>query len=71
MAADGGHFIKLVIAVVIALILSPLIFSGISSANSTSKVTGTLATVVNLIPLFYYLAVAVLAIADVYVHLRG
>jgi hypothetical protein len=71
MAADGGHFIKLAIAVVIALIISPLIFQGISAANSTGKLTGTLATIVNLVPLFYYLAVAVLAIADVYTHLRA
>ena len=67
---SGSHFIKLAIAVVIALVISPIIFQGISSANSTGKITGTLATIVNLVPLFYYLAVAVLAIGDVYLHLR-
>ena len=71
MAGSGGaHFIKLAIAIVIALVLSPLIFQGITAANSTGKITGTLTTIVNLVPLFYYLAVAVLAIADVYIHLR-
>lgn len=66
----GSHFIKLAIAVVIALVISPLIFQGIAAANNTGKITGTLTTIVNLVPLFYYLAVAVLAIADVYVHLK-
>lgn len=66
----GSHFIKLAVAIVIALVISPLIFQGIASANSTGKITGTLATIVNLVPLFYYLAVAVLAIADTYLHLR-
>ena len=69
-ASSGSHFIKLAIAVVIALVISPIIFQAISSANSTNKITGTLATIVNLVPLFYYLAVAVLAVADIYVHLR-
>ena len=66
----GSHFIKLAVAVVIALVISPIIFQAISSANSTSKITGTLATIVNLVPLFYYLAVAVLAVADIYIHLK-
>jgi len=57
-------------AVVIALVISPIIFQAISSANSTNKITGTLATIVNLVPLFYYLAVAVLAVADIYIHLK-
>jgi len=60
------------------MVISPIIFQAISSANTTGKITGTLATIVNLIPLFYrrltiagkYLAVAVLAVADVYVHLH-
>ena len=68
--SSGSHFIKLAIAVVIALVISPIIFQAIASANSTGKITGTLATIVNLVPLFYYLAVAVLAVGDVYVHLR-
>ena len=70
--ADGHvrGFIVLAIAVVVALVISPLIFQGISSANSTGKITGTLATIVNLIPLFYYLAVAVIAIAVVIDKLR-
>ena len=67
---SGSHFIKLAIGVVIALVISPIIFQAISSANSTGKITGTLATIVNLVPLFYYLGVAVLAVADVYVNLR-
>jgi len=66
----GSHFIKLAIAVVIAMVISPIIFQAVSSANSTGKITGTLATIVNLIPLFYFLGVAILAVADVYTHLR-
>ena len=76
--SSGSHFIKLAIAVVVALVISPIIFQAVSSANSTGKITGTLATIVNLIPLFYrrlkiagkFLAVAILAVSDVYVHLR-
>jgi hypothetical protein len=69
-SSAGSHFIKLAVAVVIALVISPIIFQAISSANSTNKITGTLATIVNLVPLFYYLAVAVLAVADIYIHLK-
>jgi hypothetical protein len=63
----GSHFIKLAIAVVISLVISPIIYrvkpasgvQAISAANSTGKITGTLATIhlyrwsriVNLIPL--------------------
>ena len=68
--SSGSHFIRLAIAVVVALVISPIIFQAVSSANSTGKITGTLATIVNLIPLFYFLAVAILAVSDVYVHLR-
>ena len=71
MAASGKHFVTLAISVVVALVISPIIFSAISSANSTSKITGTLATIVNLVPLFYYLAVALIATADIYLSLRG
>jgi hypothetical protein len=69
-AGDARHFITLVIVVIIALVLSPLIFQAIKSANSSGNITGTLATIVNLVPLFYYLAVAVLTVADVYLRLR-
>jgi hypothetical protein len=67
---DARHFITLVIVVIIALVLSPLIFQAIKAANSSGNITGTLATIVNLVPLFYYLAVAVLTVADVYLRLR-
>ena len=67
---DARHFITLVIVVIIALVLSPLIFQSIKAANSSGNITGTLATIVNLIPLFYFLAVAVIAVADVYLRLR-
>ena len=70
---ETGHvrgFIVLAISVIVALVISPLIFQGISSANTTGKITGTLATIVNLIPLFYYLAVAVISIAVVIDKLR-
>jgi len=69
-AGDARHFITLVIVVIIALVLSPLIFQAIKSANSSGNITGTLATIVNLVPLFYFLAVAVLTVADVYLRLR-
>src|SRR6267378_8006450 len=69
-AGGGRAFIVLAIAIVVALVISPIIFQAISSANSSSKITGTLATIVNLVPLFYYLAVALLAVAEIYVKLR-
>lgn len=67
---SGKTFITIIIAVIIALVLSPLIFSSIKSANNTGQITGTLATIVNLVPLFYYLAVALVVVGDVYVFLR-
>lgn len=70
MAASGKHFVTLAISVVVALVVSPIIFTAISQANSTSKITGTLATIVNLVPLFYYLAVALIATADIYLGLK-
>src|SRR5437867_6186882 len=66
---SGRSFIVLAIAIVVALVISPVIFQEISAANSTSKITGTLATIVNLVPLFYYLGVAILAVVTIYQHL--
>ena len=68
--SNGAHFLKLAIVLIISLLVSPLLFKAISAANSTGKVTGSLATVVNLIPTFYYLAVAVVAAVDIWVHLK-
>lgn len=71
--SEGSHakrFITVLIAVIIALVLSPLIFQSIKAANSSGNITGTLATIVNLIPLFYYLAAALIVVADVYTFLK-
>jgi len=70
IVANGAHFLKLAIVLIISLLISPLLFKAISAANSTGKVTGSLATVVNLIPTFYFLAVAVVAAVDIWVHLK-
>jgi len=69
--SHAKRFIVIIIAVVIALVLSPLILQSIKAANASGNITGTLATVVNLVPLFYYLAVALIVIGDVYVFLKA
>jgi len=70
IGSTGSHFIRLSIALVIALLVSPLLFKAISAANATGKITGSMATVVNLIPTFYYLAVAIVAAVDIWIHLK-
>ena len=70
IVANGAHFLKLAIVLIISLLISPLLFKAISAANSTGKVTGSLSTVVNLVPTFYYLSVAIIAAVDIWVHLK-
>ena len=75
--SHAKRFITIIIAVVrvvrnraVALVISPLIFQSIKAANASGNITGTLATIVNLVPLFYYLAVAIIVVADVITFLR-
>ena len=61
MVKDTNKLVKSLIAILIGVALIPLVQEYVDSAN----VTGTAATLIQLIPFFYALAVFLLVIKDI------